>query len=353
MDSPKKVVLLLSGGLDSNLCLAELLAKPIEEVERVLCVIIDYGQSSLQEMECAIALCEAWKVPYIIVKLSEWTVGSDTRNEIPARNLTFIAYAASIAIQNHFNTVAVGFEPDSTYTDSSVEFAERVSHLLNLFDIELITPVKHYANKLHLVTRALDLGVPLHLCHSSRSNTVDGKCKTSKLFLDAIRVLFPLEQDPTAILKQLSGLVCDYHSVKNTYQIKYVIDDKPHSFKYAAALFAITSKTIWNRTIKVFSTGSWSHDLESVTERYNLKDHFLFQKTSDLSLMKGQEVNTEHWGLKQSLSLLPRARYLKCVSCQSMQGRLAAALYDLGYVPTTPSVEIPHLDTASWSEERC
>lgn len=34
MNTPQRVVLLLSGGLDSALSLAELLSRPLEEVER-------------------------------------------------------------------------------------------------------------------------------------------------------------------------------------------------------------------------------------------------------------------------------------------------------------------------------
>lgn len=341
----RKVVLLLSGGLDSVLTLAELVAKPVDEVERVHALIIFYDQSSKIEVEKAKELCEAWKVPYTILHTSLSGV-ADTHAEIPARNLLFISYAASLAMQMHFNTIAVGFEPDSTYTDSTVVFAERVNELLDLFDLELVTPVKHYENKLALVVRALDLGVPLHLCHSSRSNDVDGKCKTSKLFLDALRTLFSTEPDPQVILKQLSGLRCDYHLAKNTYYVRYVFGEKRQSFKYAAALFAIASKQMWDHKIHVYSTGSWMDDLKAVSTLYGKREFFEFHKTDNMISLFEQELNPASWGLKQALSLLPRARYLKGITCRSTQGRLVSALRELGYKvqPVTGS-PYPYLET--------
>jgi 7-cyano-7-deazaguanine synthase in queuosine biosynthesis len=343
----QRVVLLLSGGLDSVLSLAELLAKPIEEVERVHAFIIDYDQSSRVEVQRAKELCEAWRVPYTVFN-TVLATDTDTHAEIPARNLLFISYAAAFAIKMHFNTVAIGFEPDSTYTDSSVEFADKANNLLEMFDLELITPVKHYANKLVLVQRALDLGVPLHLCHSSRSNVVDGKCKTSKLFLDALHTMFPGESQPIRILEQLAGLGCEYDKARNCYKIYYQFGDFKYPFKYAAALFAILSETMQTKTgtVQVHSTGSWSECLKAAALQYKGTITMEFHNTQDTWTLLNQELNVSDIGIKQALSLLPRPRYMKDISCRVVQGHLASALHDLGYRVCPPTLSCcPHLET--------
>lgn len=341
----KRVVMLLSGGLDSMTAMAELISQPVTAVERIIALIVDYGQSSLAEVENAVKLCECWRVPYMVHK-TKMPSDTDTKKEIPARNLALISYAASVAIQNHFNTIGIGFEPDSTYTDSSVEFTERANHLLDLFDLELVTPVKQLANKRALIVRALELGVPLHLCHSSRTNKVDGNCKTSKLFLESLRTLFPLEPDPTKLLAELGKLRCIFNSEKNTYTIKYASDLGAHSFKYAAALFAVASNTLWDHKIQVYSTGSWMHDLKLVASKYNKHDYFEFHKTNDLNLLINQEWNPSEVGIKQALSLLPRPRYIKGLNCAVTQGRLGSALYELGYNIGAPACHhYPTLDT--------
>lgn len=340
--SPKKVVVLLSGGLDSVLSMAELLAKPVTEVERVHALIFDYGQSSLVEIACAKTICEHWRVPYQIAKIQLMT-GSDTHVEIPARNLIFVAYAASLAMRMHYNCVAIGAEPDSTFTDSTVDFIERADYLLSSFDVELIAPVKFYANKYELVSRALDLGVPLHLCHSSRSNLVDGKCKTSSLFLDALQRLFPAIE-PIELLAQLSKLKMNYDKLIDTYHIYHEYG----TFKYASALFSLCEKTNWENT-KVYSTGSWMRDLSSVAKLLGKSDCFEFEKTGKMADLATQVLNCNsqaaQWGFKQVVSLLPRPRYLKSVACRVTQGHFANALKDLGY-----KIELPAYRNGAYIE---
>lgn len=349
MNTPKKVVVLLSGGLDSVLSLAELVAKPVEEVERVYALIFSYGQSSIREVDWARRLCENWRVPYR-VQLIELMGSADTHREIPGRNLIFVAHAAALAAELHFDTIAIGAEPDSTYTDSSIDFLQRADKLLASFGLSLIAPVKHYANKKQLVIRALDLGVPLHYCHSSRSNAVDGACKTSALFLDSLASVF-LGLLPGAILTHLSRLNTQARAFN--YQVNY---GGGLSFKYAAALLTIASKTReeWEavKPVKVFSTGSWMNDLRAVSTTAKLSGCFKFVKSTDMHNLTRQPVNCNsqpaQWGLKQAMSELPRARYMKAVACRVVQGHFARALIDLGYRIELPAYRMhPYIEGAA------
>ena len=341
---PKKVVVLLSGGLDSVLSLAELVAKPVSEIERVHALIFDYGQSSSAEIECAKTICTNWRVPYEIRKIQLMT-GSDTHSEIPARNFIFVSYAASVAMSMHYNCIAIGAEPDSTYTDSSIEFLDQTNSLLKLFDLGLVAPVKHYRNKYELVTIALDLGVPLHLCHSSRTNAVDGNCKTSALLFSALKRLFPAIE-PISLLQELGKLQSSYDNRLDTYQVSY---SGNHSFKYPAAMFALSEKLDWEST-KVYSTGSWMREISSVSTMLGIQDKFSFEKTDTTQDLISQPLNCNskyaQWGIKQAMSFLPRPRYVKSVSCRIIQGHLAAALADLGYQLELPAYRCgPYIET--------
>lgn len=345
--SPTKVVVLLSGGLDSMLCLAQLVASPVHEIERVHALSFDYGQSSMRELTHAALLCRAWGVPHTTVKLH--LSRTDTHKEIPARNLIFAAHACAFAVDLGFNAVALGAEPDSTYTDSSLSFQTAANGVLQMFGVELIYPVKHLRNKVELVQRALDLGLPLHHCHSSRSDEVDGGCRTSALFLDAVRQIFPNVIEPRALLSALGDLHTVRNETRNTYQIDY---GDGRSFKYAAALFTLGARPEFARDyagsghpIHVYSTGSWMGDLgaavySALTECP--QDRFEMHRTDQLDKLRSQPVNCDHhvaqWGIKQALGELKRPRYMKHVACRVVQGHLAAALEDLGYVVTRPNV---------------
>lgn len=339
----RKVVILLSGGLDSNTALAMLLAEPIEVTERVYALIFDYGQSSQREVASAKALCEAWRVMYAVEKLDLGS-NTDTRNELPARNLIFISHAARVALSIGYDTIAIGAEPDSTYTDSSVEFLKQAHALLSQFGLSLIAPVKSLTNKCELVEKALDLGVPLHLCHSSRSNQVDGACKTSRLFLDSLHQILPQHFAPERILRYLSMLRCypySYNSSRLWYQWN---ENTEFSFKFAAALFTYATAPSLavapQIPFPVYTTGSWGVAMGHFS--LELGGGFVTPvQTQMLQMLMHQHFNCDsqaaQWGIKQALSLLPRARYAKEVACRVTQGHLARALSSLGYKVATPS----------------
>lgn len=361
-----RVVVLLSGGLDSNLTLAALLAQPIREVERVHALIFDYGQSSAVEIQKATTLCTWWRVPYTVRRIDPGLLQGqvDTHAEIPARNLVFLSLAASFAIDMGFNTVAIGAEPDSTYTDSTKSFLAEADVLLQQFGLQCIAPVKDLHNKAELVVKALELGVPLWLCHSSRSSAVSGGCKTSRLFLDAIdQVLHNTILPTPRILQELERIVVEPETTQNIMRIHY---GGGRSFKYPAALFTVLAHPLFKtgEDVRVYSTGSWMHDLYHVA---NLPEMLFKQpkvrghRTAYVQRLIDQPVNCDskwgQWGLKQALAPLPRPRYLRAVACRVHQGHLAYALYSLGYevelpayrtsmlLETTPDEPMPDMKT--------
>jgi hypothetical protein len=261
--------------------------------------------------------------------------------------LIFISLAAAFAADLNFNTIAIGIEPEDAYADCNIKFLEAVDQTLNRFDMSLITPVKNLENKLAVVRRALDLGLPLTLCHSSRSNYVDGRCKTSRLFLDALERIFPNKfLKPTTLLTELTTYDNYYVSATNTLYIRY----HPHNtFKYPAALFSLLGQALFNQEGKVivYSNDSWGHDLRAA---YNLVERISGKlvpqqlsifKTSNLMRVLHQPINCNstwaQWGLKQAVAPLRRPRYQKTVACRVFQGYLAYVLHELGYDVECPA----------------
>jgi len=340
--NPLKVVVLLSGGLDSMLTVAKLVAAPVSEVERVHALIFMYNQSNAKEVSCAAEFCKSWGVPCTIQNLE--IAQTDVHNEIPARNLIFIANAAAFAMRMNFNAVALGAEPDSTYTDSTPLFLAEMDSLLRMFGLTLIAPVKKMANKRALVEAALDLGVPLHLVHSSRSNEVDGACKTSAMFLGALRQLFPNFLSPKEILFALATLNTFRDEVRDTVYVQYIPN---HSFKFAAALFTVAARPEFLQPLKieVYSTGSWMRDLAAVMQmpsvRTQCQTQLVFTNTHALVPLMHQMLNCDHkvarWGILQAVSGLKRPRYSKFIACRQTQGNLASALESLGYTVERPN----------------
>lgn len=97
------VALLFSGGYDSTL----LLMLALEMDMKPLCILIDYGQKHVKELEFAMNQCIKNKVDYKQVAVGLPTPSNLTSEaktypgvsqyHVPARNLIFIALAVSIA----------------------------------------------------------------------------------------------------------------------------------------------------------------------------------------------------------------------------------------------------------------
>jgi 7-cyano-7-deazaguanine synthase len=98
------LVLLLSGGLDSAL----LLEMALELHMNPFCLLINYGQKHVKELEFAKKLCEEKQVEFEIISIKNLNVSSKLIDgtvkypgvsewHVPGRNLMFISIAASVA----------------------------------------------------------------------------------------------------------------------------------------------------------------------------------------------------------------------------------------------------------------
>jgi len=112
----ENLVILFSGGADSTL----LLDIAIRLHYQPLCILIDYGQSHVKELDFAKTTCLRYDVSFQVITLQNLGVNSAlTGNHsvqytgvsewhVPSRNLMFVSIAASIAESHGINLIWYG-----------------------------------------------------------------------------------------------------------------------------------------------------------------------------------------------------------------------------------------------------
>ena len=127
----EKIVLLLSGGLDSSLLLSILSKQGF----KVLPLFIDYGQRNKnQELKAARYIskhhnCNLHRIEVgPIFKDSLLIKGSNSQSAfLPHRNLLFLVLGAIHAFNNKCNVVAIALHAGSNYPDSSKSFVQQAT----------------------------------------------------------------------------------------------------------------------------------------------------------------------------------------------------------------------------------
>jgi 7-cyano-7-deazaguanine synthase len=136
-------LVILSGGLDSTVCLA-LAAEEEHPSEALVALTFDYGQRHRIELERAAAVAAHFGADHLVVRLdaSQWggsaltdaridvpDAGASATDEIPvtyvpARNLIFLAIAMGVAEARHLDAVSIGVNAldYSGYPDCRPEF---------------------------------------------------------------------------------------------------------------------------------------------------------------------------------------------------------------------------------------
>jgi 7-cyano-7-deazaguanine synthase len=204
----KKVLVLLSGGVDSSTALAKAIADGCE----VIALSVSYGQKHIKEIKAAENIAGYYKIPLKTIDLnavftdSDCSLLSSSDNEIPLesyakqiektgglqpvstyvpfRNGLFISAAAAVAISNGCETVIYGAHADDSagnaYPDCSPEFFNAMNEALKTGgNITLEAPFINM-NKTQIVELGLGLGVPYDLTWSCYygGETPCGQCGT-------------------------------------------------------------------------------------------------------------------------------------------------------------------------------
>ncbi len=186
------VVVVLSGGLDSTVCLAE----AIHAGESVIALSIDYGQRHSVELERARAVAAHYGVEHIEQRLdlSAWggsaltdaTIDVPTATDaaggpaipityVPGRNLIFLSLAVALAEARDCRSVSIGVNAldYSGYPDCRPEFIDSFRTTAGLAlragvegsPVDVVTPLIAMS-KADIVRRGVELDAPLHLTWS-------------------------------------------------------------------------------------------------------------------------------------------------------------------------------------------
>jgi 7-cyano-7-deazaguanine synthase len=211
-----KAVVLLSGGLDSTLALAETLQTHAVP----LALTFDYGQRAAEPEKAASAqLAAHFGVPHQVVPLPwlaqllpnalhpERQAGEEEQGTrrvwVPNRNGVFLNIAAAFAEKLGAEAVVFGANADEAegFPDNTEAYRDALTQAFRystLNQVRVLTPVGHLS-KAQILARGLALGVPLHLiwsCYEAGNAQAHcGVCPSCGLLQQALS-LTPVPRPP-------------------------------------------------------------------------------------------------------------------------------------------------------------
>jgi 7-cyano-7-deazaguanine synthase len=210
----KKAVILLSGGVDSAVCLASAASRRYE----CYCLSFDYGQRHSYELKCAENIARKFNAKgHIVIKidLRKWGGSALTSDKInvpdagtqsgipatyvPARNLIFLslagAYAESLGAREIF--IGVNSVDYSGYPDCRPEFIKSFQKTLNIGcksgvegkTIKIQAPLQKLS-KSEIIKLAASLGLDISTtssCYNPEKNGKPcGKCDSCEIRARAV-----------------------------------------------------------------------------------------------------------------------------------------------------------------------
>ena len=207
--SKRKSIILLSGGLDSLVCLGAVK----EEYGVELALTFDYGQKSAkQEIKASKELAEYYNIKHEIIELpflknitktalvddkdipenELYTEHSAKAVWVPNRNGLFLNIAACYADTYNYTHIIFGANKEEavTFPDNSRKFTEVITSCFEhstLCNPKVVAPLISM-NKNDIVKLALDKNMPLELTRScyNDSKTNCGKCESFKHLKEAL-----------------------------------------------------------------------------------------------------------------------------------------------------------------------
>jgi 7-cyano-7-deazaguanine synthase len=194
MQTPRRAVCLLSGGLDSSTCLA--IAR--QEGYECHCLTFDYGQRHRVELEAAARIAESLEAKELrIARIDLRVFGGSALTDnidvpkqqtgtqagsaipvtyVPARNTIFLSFALAYAEVLEASDIFIGVNAIdySGYPDCRPEFIRAFEEMANLATkagvegrqhVRVRTPLASMS-KADIARKALELGVKVGLTHS-------------------------------------------------------------------------------------------------------------------------------------------------------------------------------------------
>ena len=159
--TPKTIIHLLSGGLDSVTMLYDLK----QQGHSVHCLLVDYGQQHKQELTFARIHCHRLAVMHTTMQLPPLGGMTDESWIVPNRNCILLSLAVNLAIKAKADTVTIGCNKDdvSAFPDCSPAFLQLFNAMLatSKIDIEVCAPYAE-RNKAWIGGMAREMAIPSH-----------------------------------------------------------------------------------------------------------------------------------------------------------------------------------------------
>jgi 7-cyano-7-deazaguanine synthase len=144
-ENRKKVLVLLSGGIDSSCCVVFYRQLGYE----VVSAFIDYGQPVNQkEEQSAKAIADHYAIPLHVIRCSGPPV--DFHGEIVGRN-AFLAFVALLYLPKFVGLIALGIHSGTTYYDCSEHFTYHLGIILSGYrngELVLATPFLRWTKQM-------------------------------------------------------------------------------------------------------------------------------------------------------------------------------------------------------------
>ena len=169
-------LILLSGGLDSALCLHRYGAS--------LAVGFDYGQPHAIELEYASKIATKYKVPFEKYPIERISKTDDV--VFAGRNAVMLATAASIAQSRGLTAVVIGcnFSDATRFPDCRPEFIKAMNTAFQgAYGVAVHAPLLTTTKQM-IVQQAKEFGLPeTWTCYNPRNNQPCGECYSCKSLL--------------------------------------------------------------------------------------------------------------------------------------------------------------------------
>ena len=161
-------LLLLSGGMDSTLCLHQ------NKNEIKLCVGFDYGQNHIIELDYAEKIAKFYEKQFLRIKLPKIELVDDV--VFAGRNLVLLANAISVALSFKLKNVMIGVNKTDTmrFPDCSEKFVTSMNVLGLIYGISVVAPLTNTTKK-QIVEISHELP-ETWTCYTPINNRPCGKC---------------------------------------------------------------------------------------------------------------------------------------------------------------------------------
>lgn len=182
-----RAIVLLSGGIDSTVALAEAIAAGRE----CSCLCFSYGQRAwINELESASAIARHYKTQFAQCHIDAFfwkgesflTGGSDVAHSVvPARNMLLIAHGVAAAEAQGASEVWIGCNLNDAldYPDCTGDFVRSMSQAASYATSGVTVAHPHaLRSKADVIRRGLELDVPLHMTTSCADGS--GRCGVCK-----------------------------------------------------------------------------------------------------------------------------------------------------------------------------